>query len=143
VQRVGEHKERTQQSQIMEGATRQLGHWRDRHRIAATRPTTMGPAVTARFLTVAGLGRVLKRREKADRPFPLDKRSAGGEDRSHRIAGFSQSDADCDSIRGHHDRFVSPRRQLACDSSRDAGFRRQRWRDPDSNRGHHDFQSWA
>ena len=27
------------------------------------------------------------------------------------------------------------------ESSRPAGFRRVRWRDPDSNRGHHDFQS--
>ena len=29
------------------------------------------------------------------------------------------------------------------ESSIHAGFRRLRWRDPDSNRGHHDFQSWV
>ena len=29
------------------------------------------------------------------------------------------------------------------ESRRHAGFRRLRWRDPDSNRGHHDFQAWV
>jgi hypothetical protein len=57
------------------------------------------------------------------------------------FAGVSEADDDRDLIQGHHDHFVYPRRQAGRsippatrESSSHGGFRRLKWRDPDSNR---------
>jgi hypothetical protein len=67
----------------------------------------------------AKIGASAKRPEKAHGPFPIDAPLGLAGDQNPRIAGVSYRDADCDSIRGHHDRFVYRRQRLTRYYTRD------------------------
>jgi hypothetical protein len=60
---------------------------------------------------------MLKRPEKADGPFRSISRIGLAGDDSAPFAGVSEADADRDSIRGHHDRFVYRRLTLQSHST--------------------------
>jgi hypothetical protein len=92
----------------------------------------------------------LRRRRPRGRPGPIRpiRRPAGWVTTTPVCRRFGIGPDQC-SIRGHHDAFRvpppparPPRIPPATrESSSHAGFRRRKWRDPDSNRGHHDFQT--
>jgi hypothetical protein len=91
----------------------------------------------------------VERPEKADGAFRSRRRSACGADDNRALAELSELERTVTRSIGITTVSCATGTSRACvppasrKSSRHAGFRRLGWRDPDSNRGHHDFQDSA
>ena len=106
-------------------------------------------AASRRGRSFAGCGGIRKGRKRPTGRFRSTRRSAFGADRSHDMQAFrsftrtatrTEDTTTVSCTRATNSLAIPPATR---ESSRHAGFRRLIWRDPDSNRGHHDFQSCA